>query len=371
MTDLKPILMNDFTKEPESLVEAQFEAIKSVLKSGYYILGPKVQSFEKQWATYCGVRGAVGVANGMDAIEIGLRSLGIGPGDEVITTPLTAFATVLAIVRSGAQPVLADIDPSTAQLDIESLSRCLSPKTKAVLLVHLYGQILDPAPFQQFCSAHNLFFIEDCAQAHGAEHNGLRAGSFGALGAYSFYPTKNLGCIGDGGCIVSNHAELLEHCSVLRNYGQTERYHHPVLGLNSRLDEMQAAILSVRLNWLDQFTDRRRTIAARYFNEIENPDVEMLRKPSHPKSHVFHLFVVKASNRSDLSIHLKNRGIQTHIHYPIPVHHQHSVKEIKRDPKGLNRAELFANQCLSLPIHPQLTDDEVTRVIDAINSFQR
>jgi len=364
------ILMNDFSKEPEELLLAEIQATQKVFKSGHFILGPEVQTFENQWAQFCGVAGAVGVANGMDAIEIGLRSLNIGTGDEVVTTPLTAFATVLAIIRAGATPVLADIDPETGQLCLDSVSRCVSSKTKAVLLVHLYGQMLNPAPFLEFCNERNLFFLEDCAQAHGASHGGKHAGSMGAFGAYSFYPTKNLGCIGDGGCIVSQDPELLKKSSRLRNYGQSERYHHPLIGLNSRLDELQAAILIERLKWLETFTFKRRAIGGRYFDEIKNPLVQMLSKPQSPSSHVFHLFIVKSPFRDALSLHLKEQGIQTHIHYPIPVHLQESTKKAKRDPLGLTAAETFAKECLSLPIHPQLTIEEVTKVITAVNLFR-
>lgn len=257
------ILMNDFSREPSELLNAQLLAAERVIKSGWYVLGKEVESFEKRWAEYCGVKHAIGVANGMDAIEIALRCLGISNGDEVITTPMTAFATTLAIIRAGATPVLADID-SDGKINPESVVRCVGSKTKAILPVHLYGS---PAKLEQLisiCSTHKLKLIEDCAQAHGAEFENKPVGSFGSLGAWSFYPTKNLGTFGDGGCITTNDIELAELARKLRNYGQSERYHHPEIGLNSRLDELHAAILSERLKYLNQFNAHRAEIAARY-----------------------------------------------------------------------------------------------------------
>ncbi|MDE3208905.1 MAG: DegT/DnrJ/EryC1/StrS family aminotransferase, partial [Pseudomonadota bacterium] len=238
------IPMNDFKSEPEALKSLEQDALKRVMASGWYILGPEVQAFEHSWAQYCGVHEAVGVGNGMDAIEIGLRACGIGNGDEVITTAMTAFATVMAILRAGASPVLADIDPATGLLGPDSVKRCLSNRTKAVLLVHLYGHISRMEDWVDFCEANKIVLLEDCAQAHLATWQGRPAGSFGRFGAYSFYPTKNLGAKGDGGALVTNCPSVAEKARSLRNYGQTIRYHHPMEGLNSRLDELQAALLS-------------------------------------------------------------------------------------------------------------------------------
>ena len=252
------IVMNDFKAEPPELREAMLGAARRVLESGWYVLGNEVVAFEKKWAAACGVPQAVGVGNGMDAIEIALRALDVGPGDEVITTPMTAFATVLAILRAGATPVLADIDPETALLSIDSAARCVSPKTKALLLVHLYGQVRNMNAWTDFCAEHGIKLVEDCAQAHLATWQGKVAGSFGAAGAYSFYPTKNLGAPGDAGMLVTNDAPLGQRAGRLRNYGQSVRYHHPELGMNSRLDEIHAAMLAERMKWLQRFTERRR-----------------------------------------------------------------------------------------------------------------
>ena len=365
------ILMNDFKAEPPELREAMLGAVQRVLESGWYVLGHEVAAFEKQWASACGVAHGVGVGNGMDAIEIALRALDIGPGDEVITTPMTAFATVLAITRAGATPVLADIDPQTALMSIESAGRCVTPRTKAVLLVHLYGQVRDMTAWIEFCTQHEIALIEDCAQAHLATWQGKIAGSFGVAGAYSFYPTKNLGAAGDAGALVTNDERIAERASRLRNYGQSVRYHHPELGMNSRLDEIHAAMLSARLKWLPEFTRRRRMIAEAYQTGITNPLIGKLAVPEEASAHVFHLFVITCEQRDALQAHLLKRQIQSLIHYPVPVHHQEPYRTIARDPEGLARSEAHAKTCLSLPCHPQMTDGEIDIVISAINSFYR
>lgn len=363
------ILMNDFKAEPAELREAMLGAARRVLESGWYVLGNEVVTFEKQWATTCGVTNAVGVGNGMDAIEIALRALDIGQGDEVITTPMTAFATVLAILRAGATPVLADIDPQTALLSIESAERCITPKTKALLLVHLYGQVRGMNAWTAFCLKHGITLVEDCAQAHLATWQGRVAGSFGAAGAYSFYPTKNLGAPGDAGMLVTNDEMIAQRAGRLRNYGQSIRYQHPELGMNSRLDEIHAAMLTERMKWLPEFTERRRRIAYAYQAGITNPLVRKLASPEETSAHVFHLYVVTCEQREALQAHLLEHQVQALIHYPIPIHHQEPCKNIARDNQGLARSEVHATQCLSLPCHPQMTDSEIDDVISAVNSF--
>lgn len=363
------ILMNDFKAEPPELRTAMLEAAKRVLESGWFVLGNELSMFEKQWATACGVAHGVGVGNGMDAIEIALRALDVGPGDEVITTPMTAFATVLAILRAGANPVLADIEPDTALLSIESVKRCLTPKTKAVLLVHLYGQVRQMNAWTTFCSQHQITLIEDCAQAHLASIHGKVAGSFGAAGAYSFYPTKNLGAPGDAGMLVTEDEEIAQRAARLRNYGQSVRYHHPELGMNSRLDEIHAAMLSERLKWLSEFTERRREIAVAYRNGIRNSKIKLLAAPQEPSSHVYHLFVITCDQRDALQSHLQRHDIQALIHYPISVHEQEPCLTMARDPHGLKNSEHHAATCLSLPGHPQMSDADVATVIAAVNSF--
>jgi dTDP-4-amino-4,6-dideoxygalactose transaminase len=363
------ILMNDFKAEPQELQDAMLAAAKRVLESGWFVLGKEVENFEREWAAACGVAHGVGVGNGMDAIEIALRALDIGPGDEVITTSMTAFATVLAILRAGAVPVLADIEAETALLCIDSVRRCISANTKAVVLVHLYGQVRNMDAWSGLCEERNIALIEDCAQAHLASWRGRTAGAFGRAGAYSFYPTKNLGAPGDGGMLVTQDEAISKKSARLRNYGQSVRYQHPELGMNSRLDEIQAAILSARLEWLPAFTQRRHDIANAYRRGISQPLVTLLSEPQEPAAHAYHLFVVTCEAREELQAHLQACGVQALIHYPIPVHHQQPCLNVARDINGLGNTERHADTCLSLPCHPQMGDDDVAMVIAAVNSF--
>jgi dTDP-4-amino-4,6-dideoxygalactose transaminase len=363
------VLMNNFKAEPMELREAMLHAVGRVLESGWYVLGNEVVTFERLWASACGAAFGVGVGNGMDAIEIALRASNIGPGDEVITTPMTAFASVLAILRAGATPVLADINFDSALLSLESAERCISPRTKAVLLVHLYGQVRDMDAWVAFCSDRNIALLEDCAQAHLATWRGKIAGNFGAASAFSFYPTKNLGALGDAGMLVTNAEELAQRAARIRNYGQSTRYHHPEIGMNSRLDEVHAAMLTERLAWLGIFTARRREIAAAYRAHIVSPYVQLPSLPEEHSAHVYHLFAITSDRRDELQRYLLSRDIQTLIHYPIPVHMQGSCRDILRDPKGLPNSESYASETLSIPCHPQMSSDDIEMVITAVNSF--
>ena len=365
------ILMNDFKAEPAEFKLAMRQAAERVIDSGWYVLGKEVEAFERSFAVAAGTRCAVGVGNGMDAIELILRAAGIGPGDEVITTPMTAFATVLAVLRAGAVPVLADIAPESALLDPASVRRCLGPRTKALLLVHLYGQMRDMDTWQVLCDDAGIVFIEDCAQSHSARWGDRIAGGHGRAGAYSFYPTKNLGALGDAGAVVTNDEALAACVGRLRNYGQSERYSHPELGMNSRLDELHAAMLSVRLEWLKGYTARRREIAQCYNEGIRHNSVALLAPPQEAESHVYHLYVLRSSRREALQAHLKDRGVQALMHYPIPAHLQPPCHDIKRDPLGLRMSEQHAKDCLSVPCHPQMSDADVQQVIDAVNTFGR
>jgi dTDP-4-amino-4,6-dideoxygalactose transaminase len=364
------VLMNDFKSMPEGMFQEQMAAVERVFKSGWYILGKEVEAFEKSWAAFCGASYCVGVGNGMDALEIGLRSSGIGVGDAVITTPITAFATVLAIIRAGASPVFADIEPHSALLDLESVKRCITPKTKAVLLVHLYGQIRNMDAWVEVCRDRGIRLLEDCAQAHGSRWNKKTAGTFGEWGGYSFYPTKNLGTLGDGGAIITDSQRVYEKARILRNYGQSTRYHHPELGFNSRLDELHAAILTARLGRLDPFNKRRREIADAYFGGIQNPLICLLAKPENLENHVYHLFVITCRKRDALSRFLRENGVENLIHYPVPCHLQRPCANYAKDPHGLKNTEIFASECLSIPCHPSMTDDEVGCVIDKLNAFR-
>lgn len=366
MDAARKVPFNDFTGSNKS---ADVDVVARVLSSGRLILGDQVRNFEAAWASRCGVAAAVGVGNGLDAIEIGLRALGIGPGDEVITTPMTAVATILGVMRAGATPVLADIDPATGLLDPQSAERCISSATRAVLLVHLYGQVRQMDRWISFCSANDLLLLEDCAQAHDAVDTGKVAGSWGAFGAYSFYPTKNLGAAGDAGALVTSIQSVADAARSLRNYGQSNRYEHTIFGLNSRLDEVQAAILMERLSSLTDETSKRRTIASAYRAGIQNSAVTLLAEPLEPENHVNHLFVLRSMQRDALQAHLRNFGVETLIHYPIPAHAQGPLASLKRDPQGLLASETHARTCLSIPCAPHLTGEDVNYVIDAINRF--
>lgn len=361
--------MNGFSVEPEDLKLCQVAACERVIRSGRYVLGSEVLNFEKNWADLCQANYAVAVANGMDAIEISLRALNISCGDEVITTTMTAFATVLAIIRAGAVPVLADIDLKTANMSLDSAKRCISSKTKAIILVHLYGQISNMDDWLDLVEQENITLIEDCAQSHLAEWKGKKSGTFGRVSAFSFYPTKNLGALGDGGALITSSPEIYSHALSLRNYGQTNRYIHEKLGLNSRMDEIQAAILSERLKYLKSFIERRIQIASEYFEYISNPVIELLKPQFNEHSHVYHLFVIRTNHRDELKKYLDTMQIESFIHYPIPVHKQNITANLMTDPEGLRNAEAHANACLSIPCHPQMTDDEVKYVIKAINAF--
>jgi dTDP-4-amino-4,6-dideoxygalactose transaminase len=363
------ILMNDFKREEETLIQAELKACERVIRSGWFILGEECKAFEREWAAWCGAPHALGVGNGMDALEIGLRALELAPGAEVITTPMTAFATILAILRAGAIPVLADIDPATAILDPASVERCLTARTRVVLVVHLYGQAAPMDPFTALCERHGLVLMEDCAQAHGAKWQGRPVGTFGAVAGWSFYPTKNLGALGDAGALTTASAALAEKASCLRNYGQSVRYSHPLLGLNSRLDELQAAILRERLKSLDTWILQRRAVAQAYAGGIRNPRIHLLPLPAQAERHVHHLCVLTCGEREALQGFLRTRGVESLIHYPIPAHRQEPGRGLARDPEGLPAAERHAETCLSLPCHPWLRPDEIMQVVEAVNAF--
>mgnify|MGYP000515186875 CR=1 FL=1 len=345
-------------------------AAARVVASGQYILGSEVEAFEEAWARSCGTDHAVGTANGLDAIEVSLRAVGIGPGDEVITTGMTAFATILGVIRAGATPVIADIDAGSALMSMDSAERCLTSRTRAILLVHLYGQMRDMDSWRDFSTRHGLLLLEDCAQAHLAQWEGRPAGSIGVAGAYSFYPTKNLGAMGDAGALVTSDSELADVARSLRDYGQVGKYQHDLEGLNSRLDEIQAAFLSERLLTLQGETDRRRAIGFRYIKEISNPLVSTLDPPQTPSAHVFHLFVIRCEKREEIRRHFASYGIETLLHYPIPGHKQRALEQFGADPLGLRNTSKHAETCLSIPCHPGLSDAEVDRVIECLAVFR-
>ena len=358
----------DLTRQYESIKTEIDDATARVLKSGWFILGPEVAAFEKEFTEYIGVKFASGVGSGTEAIHIALLALGIGAGDEVITVPNTAVATVVAIEMTGARAVLCDVRPDSMLMDVEKLERAITPHTKAIIPVHLFGQSCDLDPILRIARAPaaKIFVLEDCAQAHGATYRGKRVGTFGDIAAFSFYPTKNLGAYGDGGAILTNDAALAERVNLLRQYGWRERYASDIKGMNSRLDELQAAILRVKLRHLDAWNVARRERAALY--------AELIRTITPPREmsygqHVYHLYVVQSSKRDALIAHLKTRGIGTAIHYPQMIHRQAAYTNLGYGTGSLPIAEKLEREILSLPLYPELSLDDVRAVAQAVNEF--
>jgi dTDP-4-amino-4,6-dideoxygalactose transaminase len=344
-------------------------AIKNVLESGWYILGDEVSQFEAEFAAYNGVVHSVGVGSGTEALYMALRALDIGSGDEVITTSHTAVATASAIALSGAKLVFADIEPDYYTIDPQLIEAAISAKTKAVIPVHIYGQPCDMDAILEIAHKYDLKVIEDCAQAHGAVYKGKRAGSMGEIGCFSFYPTKNLGAIGDGGMLVSNDDRLAEKIRLLREYGWKKRYISSEAGWNSRLDEMQAAILRVKLKKLDDDNARRRQHAYEYENALKDMPL-VLPVIRNDVSHVYHLYVVKTDERDKLKEHLRDQGVNTSIHYPVPVHRQEYYQKIVGS-ISLPETEQTAETILSLPMYPELAVAEQENVIIAIEKYFR
>ena len=343
-------------------------AVARVLRSGWYILGQEVSQFETEFAAFCGVEHAVGVASGTDALLLALRAGGIGPGDEVITVAHTAVATVAAIELSGARPVLVDVTPDTYTLDPALIEPALTERTRAIVPVHLYGHSADLAPILDVARRHNLRVIEDCAQAHGATYQGRPVGSWGDAAAFSFYPTKNLGAIGDGGAIITRQADLAERLGRLRQYGWRERYISDTPGYNSRLDELQAAILRVKLRHLADSNMARHRLADQYALALHSlPLAPPLQKPNC--RHVYHLYVVQTDRRDALREFLQGRGIGSAIHYPMPIHLQPAYQHLGYGPGSLPITEQLAGRILSLPLYPQLSPTAVAAVAQAIHDF--
>jgi len=360
------IVMNDFKKEYNFFETEINKAITNTLESGWYILGKNVEDFERNFAQYIGTKYCIGVANGLEALQIALMALGIGKGDEVITVSNSAVATVLAITNSGAKPVFVDIDEYYL-MDVEKIEEKITPRTKAIIPVQLFGQMANMKRLKQIAKKHNLKIIEDACQAHGALQNGKKSGSIGSLGCFSFYPTKNLGGYGDGGAITTNSKKLYEACKMLRNYGQKNRYYHKTIGMNSRLDELQAAILNEKLRHLDEMIDRRRTIADLYTKLLQGIKEIALPKPGKNNVHAYHLYVIRTKKRNGLQEHLKRKDIQSLIHYPVPIHKQECYREYNKI--SLPKTERFSAEVLSLPIHPFITEEEVEKVCNEIRSF--
>ena len=345
------------------------QAIDGVLESGWYILGEQGRAFEEEFAAYLGSAHAMGVGSGTDAIQLALMALGIGPGDEVIIPANTCMPTICGIMAAGARPVAADVSEATLTLDPASVETKLTSATKALVPVHLYGHPCDMDALNALAQSGGLVVVEDCAQAHGAMYKRKKCGMLAHAAAFSFYPTKNLGAYGDGGAVVTSDPDTAERVRSMRNYGEDRRYHHNRPGINSRLDELQAAILRVKLRYVDTWNTRRKELAAKYLNaladaEVTLPFVAPWATPS------WHLFAVRSKHRDALQGHLKEKGIQTLIHYPIPVHLQEACREIMQANAGdLPIAEAACRQVLSLPLYPELPGESVERVINAVLEF--
>lgn len=350
----------------ESLAAELDVAVQRVLKSGWFILGPEVEAFEHDFAEYHGGGHAVGVANGTDAIELALRAAGIGAGDEVITVAHTAVATLCAIERAGARPVLVDIDPETYTMDPQAAAAAITPRTRALVPVHIYGHPADLAPLLALAEKHGLILVEDCAQAHGAHYDGRKVGTWGHMAAFSFYPTKNLGALGDGGAVFTRDAHTADRLRRLRNYGQTQRYYHDERGVNSRLDEMQAALLRVKLAHLDAHNNTRRALATTYQSALTGVTLPIERAYAR---HVYHLYVIRHPRRDALMDALKAHGIGTLIHYPVPNHLQAGYRDLGYKAGALPVTEQAAQEILSLPMYVGLHETDVQRVADAVGAF--
>lgn len=344
------------------------QAVLRVLDSGWYVLGKEVESFEREYAGYMGSKHCVGLNNGLDSLTLSLRAMGIGKGDEVIVPANTFIATVMGIVENGAMPVFVEPD-EYYNLDADGIEEHITQKTRAVIVVHLYGQAANMQKIRDIVDRHQLYLIEDCAQAHTASFQGRMIGTWGDVGCFSFYPTKNLGAFGDGGAIITNHDEIAARMRMIRNYGCSRKYHNEVKGVNSRLDEIQAALLRVKLGHLKELTEERRAGAERYLEEIHNNAIT-LPQIREGATHVWHLFVVRCQKRDALQAYLLEKGIRTQIHYPIPPHLQECYTDLGYHEGEFPITEQYAREVLSLPLFNGMTDEEIQYVIDAVNAFR-
>ncbi len=359
------IELNNFIAEYAEIKQEIDSVISSVLKSGQYILGDNVDNFERKLAKFIGVKYCVGVASGTDAITLSLLANGIGTGDEVITTNFTAYPTVAGIINSGATPILVDVSLDNALIDVNLIEAAISQKTRAIISVHLYGHPCNMKAIKEISEKYKLILIEDCAQALGAEYNGKKIGSLGNCGAFSFYPTKNIGAYGDAGAVVTNNVSLYNQLISLRNYGNVNGHLHQENGLNSRLDEIQAAILGVKLKYVEEWNSRRIVIGNYYSDNIKNLELFFL-DPNI--KHVYHIFAIRSKKRETLMNHLKTSNIETKVHYPTTIHQNDFV----HSPNMSNyyQSTLLANEVMSIPINPWLTENEILTVINSINEFK-
>lgn len=360
---------NTLQRFHDSIKPELHQAFTAVLDSNYLILGPQTEAFEKNYAAFNRVAHTVGVSNGLEALRLCLEALNIGPGDEVIVPSNTYIASWLAVTHCGATPVPAEPDDRTWNIDPQRIEEVITPRTRAIMPVHLYGQISDMTGIMDIAQRHNLYVVEDNAQSHGSEWKGKPAGSFGIANGTSFYPTKNMGALGDAGAITTDDAELAQRLRILRNYGSQVKYKNEVIGYNARLDELQAALLSVKLVHIHRLTADRQRIAHRYLQQLAGID-DLLLPYTHPDAtHVFHLFVIRTDRRDALQAHLQAQGIGTMIHYPIPPHLQQAYQFAGKKKGDYPLAEQMADTLLSLPLFPFMHDDEIDYVCEAIQQF--
>lgn len=343
-------------------------SIEKVLESAHYILGEEVEQFEKEFARFSESKFAVGVSSGLSALELGMRALRIGPGDEVITPVNSFIASSSAISFTGAKPVLVDCDENTFNIDVQKIEEKISKKTKALMPVHLYGRSAEMDQILEIAKKYNLMVIEDACQAHGASFKNNRVGSFGAIAAFSFYPGKNLGAYGDGGAITTNDEKTALKLKHMRNYGQTQKYHHDYLAWNSRLDAIQAAVLSIKLKYIDKWNKARRKNALIYNRLLQNLPIIIPKMPTD-SSHVFHLYVIRYKKRDNLAKYLNSKGISTGLHYPVPIHLQKAYNQLGYKKGDFPIAEKLASEILSLPMYPELTNSQIEYIGEQIKRF--
>ena len=362
------IPMVDLKAQHQAIKERIDDRIKDIFESGAFILGPNVMELERKVAAYHEVSYAIGLASGTDALHLALRAAGVGEGDEVITTPFTFFATVEAIHYCGAKPVFVDIEPDTFNMNVNAIKERITDRTKAILPVHIFGHPVDMELLMSVADSYGLKVIEDCAQAFGADIQGEKVGSFGVAGCYSFYPSKNFSCYGDGGMVVTNISEINERIRRLRNHGSSRTYQHDEFGVNSRLDEMQAAVLNVKMKRIDGYNDLRRLVAERYMERLA--DLPLTLPVEHDGCrHVYHQFTLRSDKRDDLSAHLQSQGISTVTYYPSPLHLQKALEEFKWGEGDFPEAEKASREVLSIPMYPELPESDVDFICDKIRSF--
>lgn len=359
-----------FEKMHSELRSELDKAYNKVLDSNYFIQGNECKKFEDKFAEYCNAKYCIGVGNGLDALTLILKAMDIGSGDEVIVPSNTYIATALAISSVGAVPVFVEPEISTYNIDVNKIGKSITSKTKAIMAVHLQGRPADMDAINSIAEEYNLKVIEDAAQAHGAKYKGKMVGSLGDAAGFSFYPGKNLGALGDGGCVTTNDKELAEKIRALGNYGSDYKYHHIYKGVNSRLDELQSAFLSVKLNNLDKWNIDRRRIAKKYLSEITNPNVILPLPSNEEYEHIYHVFVIRCNKRDELESYLNNLGISTVKHYPIPMHLQGAYTDLDISQGLLPIAEEISSTVLSIPMYYGMTDEEINYVIDSINKFE-